>query len=302
MKQPLHIKNIIDISHNGSIDKYLNGMLGNSLITTLNNPLEQTPAVYINANTTLFILKGEADFLINYTTHKVQKGDIVMLSPAHLITLTNLTDDFRAEALFVSREFMESMDPVDIINVRTRYGVKLYSQPVIKFTPQEVEFMIQRLTLFKQVLNNSQHHYYNETVLSTLILFFLDLSNLIEHKHLQIGEAVPRREYITNMFMELLSANYRTQHSVAFYASKLNITSHYLTLVVKHVTGQTICDFIYEMLYSRARALLQENKMSIQEIATYLHFSDQSSFGKFFHRHSGVSPKEYRNRELSALK
>lgn len=122
-----------------------------------------------------------------------------MLSPAHLITLTNLTDDFRAEALFVSREFMESMDPVDIINVRTRYGVKLYSQPVIKFTPQEVEF-------------------------------------------------------------------------------------------------------IYEMLYSRARALLQENKMSIQEIATYLHFSDQSSFGKFFHRHSGVSPKEYRNRELSALK
>ncbi len=193
---------------------------------------------------------------------------------------------------------MESMDPVDIISVRTRYGVKLYSQPVINFTLQEVEFMMQRLTLFKQVLNNLQHHYYNETVLSTLILFFLDLSNLIEQKHLQVGEALPRREYITNMFMELLSANYRTQHSVAFYASKLNITSHYLTLVVKQVTGQTVCDFIYEMLYSRARALLQENKMSIQEIASYLHFSDQSSVGKFFHRHSGLSPKGYRLKQL----
>lgn len=298
MKQHLYIKNISDVSRRGGVKEYMSGMLGSSFITPRNNPLDQTPAVYINANITLFVLSGKAEFLINYTTHKVRERDIVMLSPAHLVTLTNLTDDFRAEVLFVSREFMESMDPVDIISVRTRYGVKLYSQPVINFTLQEVEFMMQRLTLFKQVLNNLQHHYYNETVLSTLILFFLDLSNIIEQKHLQVGEALPRREYITNMFMELLSANYRTQHSVAFYASKLNITSHYLTLVVKQVTGQTVCDFIYEMLYSRARALLQENKMSIQEIASYLHFSDQSSFGKFFHRHSGLSPKEYRLKQL----
>lgn len=301
MAQHLYIKNISDLSRNGEVEDYMNTMLGSSLITPHNNPLEQTPAVYINANITLFVLKGEADFLVNYTTYKIRERDVVMLSPAHLITLTNLSDDFKAEALFVSREFMESMDPIDIINVRIRYGVKLYSQPVINFTSQEVKLMLQRLALFKDVLYNNQHHYYNETVLSTLILFFLDLSNLIERKHIQVGEALPRREYITNMFMELLSTNYRTEHSVAFYASKLNITSHYLTLVVKQVTGQTVCDFIYEMLYSRARALLQENKMSIQEIAAYLHFSDQSSFGKFFHRHSGVSPKEYRDRELSRI-
>ena len=298
MAQHLYIKNISDLSRNGEVEEYMNTMLGSSLITPHNNPLEQTPAVYINANITLFVLSGKAEFLINYATHKVCERDIVMLSPAHLVSLINLSDDFRAEVLFVGREFMESMDPVDIISVRTRYGVKLYSQPVINFTSQEVEFMMQRLSLFKQVLNNSQHHYYNETVLSTLILFFLDLSNLIERKHIQVGEALPRREYITNMFMELLSANYRTQHAVAFYASKLNITSHYLTLVVKQVTGQTVCDFIYEMLYGSARALLQENKMSIQEIAAYLHFSDQSSFGKFFHRHSGLSPKEYRLKQL----
>ena len=79
-----------------------------------------------------------------------------------------------------------------------------------------------------------------------------------------------------------------------FYASELNLSSHYLTLIVKQVTGQSVSDFIYEMLYSEARTLLSHSKLSVQEIAAKLNFSDQSSFGKFFKRKSGLSPKEFR--------
>lgn len=72
------------------------------------------------------------------------------------------------------------------------------------------------------------------------------------------------------------------------------MSPHYLTLIVKHVTGQSASDFIFEMLYSEARNLLTHSKLSIQEIASKLNFSDQSSFGKFFKRKAGVSPFDFR--------
>ena len=84
------------------------------------------------------------------------------------------------------------------------------------------------------------------------------------------------------------------EHKVDFYAAHLNLSAHHLTQIVKLVTGQSVSDFIFEMLFSEARNLLTHSKLSIQEIATTLNFSDQSSFGKFFKRKAGVSPVDFR--------
>lgn len=53
------------------------------------------------------------------------------------------------------------------------------------------------------------------------------------------------------------------------------------------------------MLFSEARNLLTHSKLTVQEIATVLNFSDQSAFGKFFKRKAGVSPVDFR-REVVA--
>jgi transcriptional regulator GlxA family with amidase domain len=40
--------------------------------------------------------------------------------------------------------------------------------------------------------------------------------------------------------------------------------------------------------------MLRDPEMSIQQIASAMSFSDQSSFGKFFKKHTGLSPLKYR--------
>ena len=52
------------------------------------------------------------------------------------------------------------------------------------------------------------------------------------------------------------------------------------------------------MLYSEACTLLSYSQLSIQEIATVMNFSDQSSFGKFFRKKSGLSPIEFRKGDI----
>ncbi|WP_347082167.1 helix-turn-helix domain-containing protein, partial [Bacteroides uniformis] len=39
---------------------------------------------------------------------------------------------------------------------------------------------------------------------------------------------------------------------------------------------------------------LQSTGMSLKEIADKYHFPDQSFFGRYFKKHTGMSPKEYR--------
>jgi len=48
------------------------------------------------------------------------------------------------------------------------------------------------------------------------------------------------------------------------------------------------------LLISEAKSLLKQKELTIQQIAEMLNFSDTSSFGKFFKRNSGVSPKKFR--------
>ncbi|WP_108212345.1 hypothetical protein [Pontibacter mucosus] len=61
----------------------------------------------------------------------------------------------------------------------------------------------------------------------------------------------------------MLVDHYSLEHHVHFYANQLHITPHYLTLVVKRMTGHTVADFIFLMLYGEARLLLQP-QLSIQ--------------------------------------
>ena len=86
--------------------------------------------------------------------------------------------------------------------------------------------------------------------------------------------------------------NYRREHLVPFYADQLNITTQYLSSVIKSLTGRTPSQFIFERLYCEARALLDHPDLSIKEIAELLHFSDQSAFKKRY----GQSPVDYRKR------
>ncbi len=53
--------------------------------------------------------------------------------------------------------------------------------------------------------------------------------------------------------------------------------------------------WIDESLIREAKILLAAHGFTtVQQVADMLHFSDQSTFGKFFKKHMGLSPMEYR--------
>jgi len=263
----------------------------NNVATQLSSP------IYLNAFIIVLVLSGSGTIRINYKPYDIREETIMLLSSSHLFNFIYCTPDFRCSCILVSKDFMEEMDATDMIYRRIKYGARLYSTPIVKLNAASSFLLKNRITAIDGAIENVGHFYHKEMILNSLFAFYLDLSNIIEKDtDSHSSSNLTRYESIIGSFIELLVANYRKEHKVDFYASLLNITPHYLTLIVKRITGQTVNDFIFEMLYSEARNLLTHSKLSIQEIASLLHFSDQSSFGKFFKRRYGMSPVEFRKR------
>lgn len=265
-------------------------MDGNTIEAQFSHP------IYMNAFFAVLVLSGSSVVNINYKSYPIQANTMILLTVSHLFSFKNCSPDFKCRGLLVSKEFMNEMDATDMIYRRIKYGTKLYGFPILKLTQPDVSLLENRMITIDKSIEDIDHFFYKDMILNNLFAYYLDLSNIIEHKSTGSYNDVnlSRYENMIKSFIELLVVHYRKEHKIEFYASRLNVTPHYLTLIVKRITGQTVADFIFEMLYSEARNLLTHSRLSIQEIALQLHFSDQSSFGKFFKRKSGISPSDFR--------
>lgn len=74
--------------------------------------------------------------------------------------------------------------------------------------------------------------------------------------------------------MQLVSRHFVDHNDLAFYAGHLNMTTTYLSRIVKKMSGPTVQHFISQALASEAAVLLNTTCMSLTEIAYRLHFAD----------------------------
>lgn len=254
-------------------------------------------ASYIKVSMVMVVMNGECKVEVNHHLRSLTCGQALLLSLSHLFRIVECSPKFRCRTLMVSEEFMSAMDARDMIYRRIRYGVRLYNEPIVTLREEQICRIAARLDAVNEAIDDINHTYHKELVLNALNAFYLDMSNAVEQSTMpQVTDSSTRREGMVKAFVELLAENFRREHTVDFYATRLNVSAHYLTLIVKQITGQTASELIFDMLYAESRALLSTSRMSIQEITALLNFSDQSSFGKFFKRRSGLSPFDFRQR------
>jgi len=82
--------------------------------------------------------------------------------------------------------------------------------------------------------------------------------------------------------------------SVHDIADILNISSKYLSSLLKQLTGQTTQQLIHEKLIEKAKEKLSTSELSVSEIAYQLGFEHPQSFNKLFKSKTNQSPLDFR--------
>lgn len=247
---------------------------------------------YMAAYTFTLVLEGTLTLVYNGRQLMLHVDDVYMYSPGLPVTIVSASDDYHAICLLADEHVtIESPTVHDLVHIAYAPLVQLH-EPKLKLAHDDAMRLGDKMREIRDYLHSE--HIYKEKILQMLYaVFLLDLQNAQE-RALPQRSVPPRVEEIFIGFLRLLPLHFAEHHDIAFYAERLNISTVYLSRVVRQVTGRTVIDYINQFLVMEASFLLRTSDLSISQIAGQLHFSDLASFSKFFSRQTGVSPKEYR--------
>ncbi|MGG2396614.1 4-hydroxyphenylacetate catabolism regulatory protein HpaA [Pseudomonas sp. SH1-B] len=107
-----------------------------------------------------------------------------------------------------------------------------------------------------------------------------------------------RREdlLIFRRFNELIEACYREHLPLGDYAAQLGVTEARLNEVCRRVADMPSKRLVFERLMQEARRLLLFSGATANQIGYQLGFRDPAYFSRFFTRHAGLTPGDYRAR------
>lgn len=111
----------------------------------------------------------------------------------------------------------------------------------------------------------------------------------------QEGFTTPQQLLLTR-FTQLVNNYYLEKRTVEEYAQLMNVTANHLSQTIKSASGKNALTFINERVIAEAQSIIRYTTHDISEIAYQLNFSDPANFGKFFKKHVGITPLEYRKK------
>ncbi|GGK56114.1 helix-turn-helix transcriptional regulator [Rufibacter glacialis] len=96
------------------------------------------------------------------------------------------------------------------------------------------------------------------------------------------------------LFRDLLEQKFRRQKQVGLYAEQLGMTEKKLNQATSKVLGKSAKQMIDDRVMLEAKRLLAHTPESIKEIGFALGFEEPTNFIKYFRRHQGSTPAEFR--------
>ena len=246
----------------------------------------------------IIVIEGDIDMIINGEHHHFGRQSYINLPTWADVYEISYSDDFHAMVTATDNSVVE-----DIFRNRNPFP------PDFRFTishslggeitdPKDLATLQKDITNLIESLSEKNHRFAEEVNYAYFYIMLTDMANMMWNRY---GEGIPshhtemkRSDGILKEFTELLAKHITTEPALDFYAETLCISKQYLSLIIKEKTRVTAGRIIAVMRTEVASRLLRDPELTIQQIAAKMSFADQSSFGKFFKKHTGMSPLKYR--------
>lgn len=239
--------------------------------------------------------EGETSLTSNQQEFRLKKDSLFIFSPKHILQVQS-NNRFKAHLIVIAPDFLKR------INIDTKRMMPLFLQfgslPCMELTHAESQSLRSFISMVEQELKGSETDFSSEIIGGLIAATIYKVGDILTHyltEHPEVDSPIHNRaEEYFRQFTELLGEHYKHERSVGFYARQLCITPKYLTTLIKRISGKSVSEWIDNYVILEAKTLLKYSNMSVQEIAYYLNFPNQSFFGSYFKRNAGMSPSQYK--------
>lgn len=235
------------------------------------------------------IEQGTGKHQIDFDYHPFAAGDFIFVQ-RNRVTSFDLSPTLKGKVVLFTHEFVEqALSKMRLPALETtpdRFKLK----PV--FTPS-AELGNRAKTLINEITTELTHPQANVAVamhLFAALLMMLQRESVTE-QHSPLSQEQQQR---FNRFQNLLEEHFRHHHDADFYAKQLHCTYKTLNHICKLASGHTAKQTVDNFIMLEAKRQLMIDTVTTQHLAYDLGFEDASNFVKYFKRHAGVTPHQFK--------
>jgi len=243
--------------------------------------------------TVMLVTHGEVEASVNLRPFSLTQNGLVVVAPSGIKQMIRASQQAQGLVVHFTMHFLSEIGlpkrSYDLLN----YFSSQY-KPNWNLSPVDAAIMENMmLDLFVRCENTSRP-YGKEQLNHLFIVFLYEIAAQGQQYSPPTIAQLTRKEDLVMRFATLVSAHFRQERTVGFYADALHVTPKYLTETVKEINGKSAGQIIDDFVILECKLLLEKPEFTIAQVADILNFSDQSFFGKYFKRITGISPKEFK--------
>lgn len=232
-----------------------------------------------------FVVEGTIHGSINHQPVELQPGSCAFYLADAVLGKAEVSDDCEIYVMGFSTQFAEALNlelPQDSLS-------QILISPIWHISEPQMTIVLRYLDLLRTLIQQQK----SATVLHLVrsLVYFLTEDYSVQPRQ---THTLSRAEQICGQYLSLVELHCRKQHTVEWYASQLCLAPKYLSNVVKQTLNTSPNAFINKALIRQAKSLLFSTSLSVQQVSDRLGFQNQSHFGTFFKRQTGLSPKAFK--------
>jgi AraC-like DNA-binding protein len=239
----------------------------------------------------MYITAGKGTHYIDFEPHALSPGSLIFISKGQ-VNAFDVQPDIKGYVVLCTTDYLEkNLIHSDVLSLYRLYNYHLHS-PVLQ--PEET-----RGEGVHDVFKELVREYENPDIFAKeeiLRLLFKVLLLKVERIKRTVTADQKKTEWLIRFgqFKDLIEQHIATTRNVQDFAGKLKMSPKHLNTICKAVSGTTAKQFIDNCMVLEIKRILATSEGPMQKISDDFGFDEPTNFVKYFKKHTGQSPSQFR--------
>lgn len=239
-----------------------------------------------DAHTLILTTSGHFGMKIGFQSCRVTPDNLLIVSAGTVFSSEYMSSDLTGYSCHFRLDHLAAAFGSPAL-LRTDFGfLEVSGPPLLPLTTATARTL-------RPLFHRLQEQFHDPRAAPPLVAAYL-YALLLEVHQLYGERPVTRQRQLTQRFQRLAHERIHEHPNVGDLARALDVTPNHLNKAVRTATGRSASVVLAEIRLIEIKYHLYQTERSVSEIAYELGFTDPSYFTRFFKRHEGMTPSEFR--------
>ncbi|SHL72566.1 Helix-turn-helix domain-containing protein [Chitinophaga jiangningensis] len=239
-------------------------------------------------------LKGKIRYGQGY--YDFDAGGMVFVATNQVLTVADDADAYEGFNLFLHPDFLQSYPLA--VSIKKYDFFSYATNEALHLSAKEKETVVAIFNNIEAELAERIDDFSQEVVIAHIDLLLTYCKRFYQRQFTTRkavnNDLLTRLETILNEYFNTATALSKGLPSVQYLADQLHLSSHYLSDMLRNLTGQNAQQHIHHHVIEKAKEALSTTSLSVGEIAWSLGFEHSQSFNRFFKQKTNIAPLDFR--------